>query len=158
MAKRISYKLPEAFKEDNLGNCIYACYLIAEHNIKRGYTDFHVVRGKMLFTQRNGILHNGFHCFILRNNGDIHDPTFKQFYNYPTEEQPVSDFTYQWINDDLYTPQDFITYYSTGRNALTDNYKKWCFKKTKKGEYFIGAVHQYEVDNPELIPEKFREK
>ena len=155
MAKRISYKLPDGFQKGNLGTCVYACYLIAEHNIKRGFTDFKVIKGRMQFMQANGTFHNGYHCFILKNNGEIYDPTYDQFFNYPLKESPVSAFNYHWVSIiNEYTPQEFVDDYAD--DYLTDEYKAWCFKKTKPGEYFKGAVYKSEKDNPELIPKKCR--
>lgn len=156
MAKRISYKLPDGFQGCNLGSCVYACLLIAQYNIKRGYTDFKVVGGKMQFRRIDGRYHNGFHCFILKPDGKIYDPTYEQFFHSSINEQPISDMNYNWMRYEEYTPHRFVMDY--GGDNLTEEYKQWCFQETEQGEFFKGAIYREEKENPELIPVKFRKE
>jgi len=151
-AKRFSHRLPEGFQSRNLGSCVYACYLLTEYNYKRGFTDFSVVNGRVSFTDYDGNEHTCVHNWILLRNGKIYDPTYNQFSQYPINEQPRTDIYYLWKDYEVETPQHII---EEGCD-ITPEFKAWHYKKTKVGEYFIGAMWESEVKNPELIPIKFR--
>jgi len=152
MPKRFSRKLPEGFQADNLGSCMYAIYLLTERNVARGFTDFKVVEGKLEFFDRRGKFHRDLHSWIELSNGKIYDPTFNQLLKYPLEEQPVTDITYCSKTYEEYTPEQIL---ENGCD-ITDEFKAFHYKKTEVGEYFIGAMWKYEVENPDLIPIKFR--
>lgn len=151
MAKRFSKKLPDDFQPSNLGSCVYTCYILTEYNIKRGFIDFAVVKGKAVFEQINGS-HRGFHVFFIIN-GEIYDPTFEQFFKYPSTEFPISTYIeYEWEDTEIYTPKEFLE----GGSEITEEFKKWHYTETKQGEFFKGAMWQSEVIDPERIPPKCR--
>ena len=152
MATRFSRKLPDGFQASNLGTCIYAVYLLTEHNVRRGFTDFNVVKGHLVFTDFLERPHREFHCWIMLKSGAIYDPTYEQLFRYPIEEQPCSSVEYSWRNWDVYTPEEII---EEGCN-ITPEFKAYHYKQTMPGEFFKGPMWQSEIDHPDLIPEKFR--
>ena len=152
MAKRFSRKLTDGFQADNLCACMYATYLLTEYNVARGYMDFTVVEGELNFTDVSGRYHRDFHRWIRLSNGRIYDPTFGQIYKAPLEKSPVSDIRYSWRTYNEYSPEEILKYGCD----ITPEFKQYHYKPTKRGEFFRGAMWQFEVDDPELIPERFR--
>lgn len=152
MAKRFVKKLPDGFQYRNLGSCVYACYLLTEYNVKRGFYDFGIVEGEVAFTDINKIEYREDHSWIQLNNGKIYDPTYEQFFHYPILEQPRTDMHYLWCDEEVLTPHKII---DDGCH-ITEEFKAYHYKTTQMGEFFKGAMWLKELENPGLIPKKFR--
>ncbi len=152
MAKRFVKRLPDGFQCRNLGSCVYACYLLTEYNVKRGFYDFSVVKGKVAFTDQRKIEHRDHHHWILLNNGKIYDPTYEQFFHYPINELSRTGMKYLWRDKDVWSALEII---DSGCH-ITDEFKAFHYKITKTGKFFRGAMWLSEVENPEFIPKKFR--
>lgn len=144
MEKQFSKILPKDFQADNIGACIYATYLLAENNIKRGFTDFKVVTGELCFTDRRGVYQQCCHRWIELANGEIYDPTVGQFWKFPYSKQPAptSDLTYCYKHYNVYPPEEVLE----DGLYLTQEFIEYHYKPTGLGQYFQGIVWQSEVD------------
>jgi len=126
---------------------------MTKHNVARGYTEFTVVEGRVVWKDYDGNSHSEFHTWIKLANGRICDPTEEQFWNkYPWDETPYSGFRYVWRREHEYSPDEFLR---EGCD-ITPEFEAWHYKETLRGEYFRGAMWEYEKEHPDFIPERFR--
>ena len=134
--------LPEGFQCQNLGTCFYAVELICKNNLKHGFDNFRVVTGYLLYVDIDGNNGRLEHRWIKYDNGEIFDPTLLQ----ACKIEPAivaKSLIYDSSYYDIHTPQEAAA--EDVENNITNEFKKYHYTPTQKGEFFKGAMWKSEV-------------
>lgn len=102
--ENINYKLPKGFQSSKLGSCMVAIEHITKNWLSKGFTDFFVVEGYVLFSPLDDPDNKASHIWIELSNGKKIDPTIDQFKQWGYSKDQLEYST----NNKKYTPNEYL--------------------------------------------------